>query len=201
MHPSVEGIGFIGVGDRLPYHDKDRYNSWASMIARCYRTRLHEKYPTYEECQCVDGWLNFQNFCEFYDDDKFRKKGWNLDKDLLILGNKVYSPETCVFLPKALNNIALSYVDTTSKFGYKGVGYCPESGKWMSSVWSPTTLNNKTTGGRYLDIRDACRDHLRGNIRRYENIISEYEGILDPRAIEAYKVRIKLTEQEIEEVN
>ena len=55
----------------------------------------------------------------------------NLDKDILIKGNKIYSPETCIFVPK---NINLLFVKSDAKRGdYPiGVNYNKRSGKFVA---------------------------------------------------------------------
>lgn len=196
LHPSVEGVGYLGIGEYKANNHR-RYNSWASMLARCYRKRLKEKYPTYIDCSTIEDWHNYQAYAEYYESDRFRQDGWHLDKDLLIKGNKLYSPETCIFLPKELNNSGLSFESTASKHGYKGVAICPQSGKWMSVIWSNKTLSSKTTGGRYVDIKDAAIDHLAGEIQKINFLIENYDGIIDPRGINAFYERIGQLENEM----
>lgn len=188
MKPSVEGVGFVGVGP-YPTNDRDMYNSWASMIARCYRKKLKDRYPTYAECYCTEEWKNYQNFCEFYTKDKWRRKGWQLDKDLLVLGNKIYSPETCVFLPPELNTLGLSFETSKSSSGHKNIGTCPASGKWMVSGFSEEAKNRKTTIGRFESLDEAIYWSKIFEVRRYESILQKWDNKIDHRAINAFMER------------
>lgn len=77
------------------------YTTWKNMIVRCYSESFQERQPTYKDCTVCKEWLTYSNFKAFY--DAYYVDGWQLDKDLLIVGNKVYSPETCIFIPRELN--------------------------------------------------------------------------------------------------
>lgn len=201
MYPSVCGVGYVGIGDYStsnPY--RDRYNSWASMLARCHREKLKDKYTTYSEATCDASWLNYQNYCEFYESCLYRQSGWSLDKDLLILGNKHYSKENCVYLPNKINTAALSLPKTTKTHGYRGVSPCHVSGKWMSTIKVTYTKAGHTTGGRFSDIKDAARNFLKHEIIHLSSIISEYCGVIDPRAIDALRYRIKLIQEECDSI-
>lgn len=75
------------------------------MLERCYSARYQERKPTYKGCSVCDEWLNYQNFAKWYDDNYYEIKGeiMCLDKDILVKGNKIYSPENCVFVPNYIN--------------------------------------------------------------------------------------------------
>jgi hypothetical protein len=77
------------------------YQKWISMIERGYSTRLKEKYPTYEDCSVVDEWHSFMGFRSWMLTQDW--EGKELDKDLLVEGNKVYGPDTCLFISHAVN--------------------------------------------------------------------------------------------------
>lgn len=92
-----EEIGYVGGKRRrklmwvCPY-----YQTWKDMIKRCYSTKCQEKFPTYKGCSVSADWHTFSNFKAWM--EKQNWEGKQLDKDILIEGNKVYSPETCVFV-------------------------------------------------------------------------------------------------------
>lgn len=78
---------------------------WIAMLSRCYGTES-KRHPTYIGCSVCDEWLTFSNFKRWFDDNYV--EGYQLDKDLLLQGNKVYSPNTCCFIPKKINTMILS---------------------------------------------------------------------------------------------
>lgn len=88
-------------GYRCPFYER-----WVSMLKRCYSLSWLNKYPTYKGCSVCKEWLTFSNFKSWMEQQDW--KGCDLDKDLLVKGNKVYSPETCCFIPKELN-VSLQY--------------------------------------------------------------------------------------------
>lgn len=105
---TVCGVGFIGEGyykSRINGKPTHQYAIWNSMLQRCYDKKYHEKRPTYIGCTVAEEWYNFQNFAKWYDENYYEVDGerMNLDKDILIKGNKVYSPESCIFVPQRIN--------------------------------------------------------------------------------------------------
>lgn len=80
------------------------YTIWNSLIRRCYSTVFNTNKSTYQDCSVCDEWLYFSNFKEWFDDpNNGYKDGYQLDKDILVKGNKIYSPETCCFVPREIN--------------------------------------------------------------------------------------------------
>ena len=102
--PSTFGVGYIGKGEHLSRVDGKKttlYTSWSNMLRRCYDKDYQDKHPTYKGCYVDDSWHNFQNFAAWF--TKNQVEGFYLDKDILFEGNKVYSPETCCFVPQEIN--------------------------------------------------------------------------------------------------
>lgn len=77
------------------------YDCWTDMLNRCYSARIQKCQPRYIGCSVSEVWLTFSSFKDWFD-TRYRP-GYELDKDLLKTGNKVYSAETCVLVPNALN--------------------------------------------------------------------------------------------------
>jgi len=79
------------------------YSTWVGMLERCYCKKYHKKRPTYTDCRVCDSWLLFSNFKSWMNLQDW--KGKQLDKDLLVRGNKIYSPETCIFVSSQVNSV------------------------------------------------------------------------------------------------
>lgn len=108
--PSVCGVGFMGQGK---YTSKNKgklnkiYQTWVNVLKRACSKDYKEKYPTYKDVVVCEEWYNFQNFAKWYEDNwkPYMDNTWHLDKDILIKGNKMYSPTTCTFVPDKINTV------------------------------------------------------------------------------------------------
>ena len=142
MNKLVYGVGFNDKTRPAKVDGKNvkEYKLWQDMLTRCFSEKLQTRYPTYKGCNVSD---NFLHYSFFYDwcqeqigfgkvDDKGRY--WQLDKDLLFVGNKTYSETTCVFVPKEIN---VFFVDSgASRGNYPlGVNFHKASGKYVARCW------------------------------------------------------------------
>lgn len=114
-HPTVFGVGITGNKYTAYYIDKNgkkkatkEYQTWTDMLRRCYDEKY--KYYTYNDAVVCDEWLLYDNFYEWlHSQNNFEK--WSLlersalDKDIIIKGNKSYSPETCCLVPHHINSL------------------------------------------------------------------------------------------------
>lgn len=150
MMPNVQGVGYTGVGIHSATKDKKAYDTWQSMIRRCYSVSGHKKQPSYIGCSVTQDWLNFQNFAKWFYENY--ESGLHLDKDILEQGNKTYSPEKCLFIPQALNNLL---VERGAKRGeYKlGVSFSKAAQKFQ--VKSGKTGVNYNYEGLFVDEDEA----------------------------------------------
>ena len=108
--PRQCGVGYLGEGKYKAKENsklKKYYNIWHHMLQRCYDPKIQEKYSTYKGCVVEDYLLNFQNMCEWLDENYYEVPGEQmcLDKDILCKGNKIYSRETCIFVPQGINKL------------------------------------------------------------------------------------------------
>ena len=109
---TITGVGYLGVNNNgeIQKAEGKAYRCWADMIYRCYDEKYLLKEPTYRNCTVCDRWHCFANFLEDIRtiqgyNDWVNNKGWEIDKDLLQKGlkYKIYSPQTCVFIPTSKN--------------------------------------------------------------------------------------------------
>lgn len=136
LYPSVEGIGIndlefteTHMQPRHPY-----YYMWVNMLRRS-----HNVYSTYAYAgaSCDKNWIYFSKFIEDISNIENHIKGvedsWQLDKDILVKGNKHYSKETCCFVPKEINSLLVSARQRRGKLPV-GVGYNKRDKLFTSTV-------------------------------------------------------------------
>jgi len=85
------------------------YDLWKGLLSRCYSSKYQQKKPTYIGCSASE---NFKSYSYFYEwcqkQIGFNQVWYQLDKDLIVRGNKVYSENTCLFIPSELNTLLIS---------------------------------------------------------------------------------------------
>lgn len=99
----VEGIGVNDLKGQAGSDQCPIIKTWRNMIVRCYSGKYQANQPTYENKTVSDDWLFSSKFKEWMSGQVWQ--GLELDKDVLVKGNTTYSSETCVFIPKRLNNV------------------------------------------------------------------------------------------------
>lgn len=125
------------------------------MLNRCYDTKRHEKQPTYKHCIVCDKWLNFQNFAKWYYENYYEIEGQKmcLDKDILYKGNKIYSPETCIFVSNDINVLFTKHDKDKGNYPI-GVSYHKQHEKFMVSCSVYDFKKNKSKN-EYLGLYDT----------------------------------------------
>lgn len=157
---SVYGIGYIGEG-RYKVYDKNGkitkcYATWNHMLQRCYSEKYHEKQPTYTDCEASEDFHNFQNYGKWFDNNYYKIEGEKmcLDKDILYKGNKIYSPENCIFVPQTINNL---FTKSDKSRGESCIGTCfLKNGKYVvhCSLINPETGKSKNKHLGYYDTQE-----------------------------------------------
>lgn len=129
---SVYGVGYVGEGIYKPRENKKSYNAWTNVLERCYSDKLKDKRKTYMECNLSDEWHNYQNFAKWYEENLWDTNiCTDVDKDILIKGNKLYSPDTCVLGRGQLNSLFIKCNSARGKYPI-GVSYHKRDSKYFS---------------------------------------------------------------------
>lgn len=105
------------------------YRAWVSMITRCYSEKYLKRMPAYIGCSVCREWHIFSNFKKWMKTQDWRGKA--LDKDLLIPGNKIYSPSTCLFVTQEINNLLNDRMARRGKWP-QGVSYDKVNNKYVA---------------------------------------------------------------------
>ena len=119
------------------------YRVWNHMLARCYSTKCQEKRPTYKNCTVYDEWLVFTNFKSWMMAQDW--EGLQIDKDLLIDGNKIYSAETCVFVTPLVNSFTVDCRAARGKW-LLGVSWDKPTRKFRAQCSNPFTKKQEHLG-------------------------------------------------------
>ena len=112
------------------------YNRWIMMLQRCYSESYQRRKPTYKGCTVCDEWLYFSNFKSWMEQQDW--EGKELDKDILFKGNKVYSPDTCIFVHGTVNIFIKDNKNNRGMYPI-GVTWNKSRGVFVSRVNNPIT--------------------------------------------------------------
>lgn len=157
MSKLIQGVGVKDSGEFKLRHMGSKtkeYQAWSNMLARCYSKDYKERNKSYLGCYVCDDWIYFQKFARWYKDN-YPADGnyYQLDKDLIIPGNKIYSPDTCVFVSQSVNKFTTDRALTRGLYMI-GVNFDKSRGKFLAKCNNP--ISRKTENlGRFLDQLDA----------------------------------------------
>lgn len=170
---------------RCPYYDR-----WISMLRRCYSAKFHVKQPTYKGCKVCDEWLYFSNFHKWMENQDW--EGKQLDKDLLLEGNKIYSPDTCVFVSPRVNIFINDHGRARGKY-LIGVSWDKRNKKFRADCCNPFTKKKE-----YLGLFDTeLEAHNAWLERKQEHCIELCKEISDPRIVDALYRKFKLEDSDL----
>lgn len=185
----VFGVGINDLDRNVTWTDKGGkrhlcpiYRTWQNMLGRCYDSKFHLRHPSYSDCEVMQDWVKLSRFESWMNTQDW--EGKQLDKDILIPGNKIYSPETCVFIEKQVN---LFVVDSLATRGVWPIGVCwaKREGKFQANIRNPFTLSQEGLG-YYDNPEDA---HMAWKKRKHELACIYADMQPDPRVAEALRTR------------
>ena len=179
--PRYYDKGYLGEGKyktRENGKHTDEFKIWYQMLRRCYDPKFHERYPAYKGCKVEDIFLNFQHMGEWIKENYYEIPGEKmcLDKDILCKGNKVYSRETCIFVPERIN---LLFVKSDNTRGDSPIGTTPNSsGNYIAQCndgyGKQIRLGTYSTKEEAFQVYKEYKENLiKETIDSYEGKISE----------------------------
>ena len=187
--PSILDVGVVG--DEVTKVNGNRlkeYNLWQALLSRCYCDKFHVKCPTYKDCSVSDNFKYYPYFKEWCNnqigfnvlDDK--GSHFELDKDLLIKGNKVYSEDTCCFIPREIN-VALIYNQTKKGNHPIGVSYSKVNNKFV--VYVKKGEGSREYLGYFEDASVAFLAYKASKEAYLKELANKWKDKIDLRVYEA----------------
>lgn len=165
----------VGINDTDYVFETREYKIWRDMLERCYCEKTQTKFPTYKGCSVCEEWKIYSNFKKWFHENYI--DGWELDKDILCIGNKVYSPQTCCFVPREINSL----LRQSSVNGKCGI-HKKENGTYFAII----RINGRCTHLRnFNSFEDAKKARDRAFIQKVVNVVDKYKDLLPRRTAEA----------------
>lgn len=197
--PSVYGVGYTGYEKTIDENGKPTksYSVWTNMLMRSYSDKYQKKYPTYRGCCVCTEWLNYSNFKKWYDENYYEIDGEQmaLDKDILVKGNKTYSPHTCVFVPKNINTLFTKSNKARGKYPI-GVYFNKHANKFEAQC--NILINGKRQYkylGLYNTIDDAFNTYKQFKENYIKQVADEYKYKIPNKLYEAmYNYKVEITD-------
>lgn len=162
----------FGINDLDGEEQSKAYRIWCCMISRCYSK--NGGVGTYYECSVCEEWRFFSSFKDWFDSKYV--EGYCLDKDILIKGNKIYSPDTCCFVPAIINAIFKKYHKKTSL----PTGISKKYNRYVARYKGKTIMSSTS-------LKEAFRSFKKAKEAYIKTIAKDYysKGMIDSNVFDA----------------
>lgn len=160
------------------------YSIWNGIRQRCYNENTRDKLPSYKDVEMSE---NFKFYSYFKDWCKyqigFNEDGWHLDKDILSKGAKIYSEDTCCFVPPEINSLILKADRIRGKYP---IGVYHDTSKIRKRFSARVSKNGKHKRfGSYLTPEEAFAVYKREKEKYIKEVANKWKDKIDPRVYEA----------------
>ena len=119
------------------------YTVWNHMLERCYSEKYLERKPSYIGVSVCSEWLYASAFKKWMEQQDWQGK--SLDKDIIVPGSKLYSPDTCAFVLKATNSFVTASDACRGDYPV-GVTLFKPTGKYQARCKNPFTQEEEYLG-------------------------------------------------------
>lgn len=176
FYPSVCNIGYIGNAICKDKNGKPfkSYSVWVDMINRCYNEKYRWNNKSYDDCSVCEDWHCYENFKKWFDENYYEitDEAICLDKDILVNGNKIYSPSTCIFVPQRINSLFV-------KSSYsKGVFKRSSCKKYIASYRGKSL-------GYYNTFQEAFETYKEYKEQHIKQVADEYRDLIPKKLYDA----------------
>lgn len=180
----VHGVGIKSKG-KYKFSDNGVptkvYDVWRRMISRCYCLKTQARTPSYIGCSVHPDWHDFQDFAEWFEGHKYSNLDYQLDKDILKRGNKVYGPDTCCLVPQELNSVIVSR-HTGDELYPQGVYFQRAINKFSSRI---SVNGRKRHLGCFLTADDAYKAYVVAKEAYVKEKAIEWKDRIEDRVFDA----------------
>ncbi len=168
------------------------------MLERCYSDKYQQKKPTYIGCSVSENFRYYSYFKEwccrqvgFSDlDNKGRK--FVLDKDILLKGNKLYSENTCCFVPVEINS---ALTRCNSRRGLYPVGVTYDATKTLPFQPTVSFEGKNKRLERCASAEEAFYIYKQAKEAIIKSLAEKYKNLIDYKVYEALlKYEVEITD-------
>jgi len=162
------------------------YVLWTSILNRCSK-KCWDRFPTYVGTNISENFKSYEYFYEWCQEQiGFNTKDrnneyWQLDKDILVKGNKIYSEDTCCFIPQELNTL---FVKRVNKRGKHPIGVCLDK-RTSNFIAQCNARGRHAFLGRHKTEVEAFYAYKTFKEALIKEVANEYKSQLDTRTYDA----------------
>lgn len=183
---NVYGTGMVGAGPHKIKPDGKKtpaYTLWAGIIQRGYSEEFKRGNPSYRDVSVAPEWHNYQCFAEwFHAQNNSKSPGFQLDKDLILIGNREYSPAACSFVPSQINSLLNDCAGRRGKFK-QGVSFVDRKKSYIARIsikGTPVNIGSfPTEDAAYSAYLSAKTEYVRAMAEEYKPVLhsSVYQNL------------------------
>ena len=168
----------LNIDESIKNENKHIYKRWYDILYRCYSDKLHARAPSYIDCEACEEWQNFHSFLNWHKKNYYeviidgKKSKMDLDKDILVKHNKIYSPETCIYVPHEINTLIVNGKGNRGEYPV-GVWLDKEKKKYRANIGSKKLGTFNTVEQAFAVYKKEKEKKIKDMARTYKEHIPD----------------------------